>query len=300
MTLAAFDAIDTGTRVRQDMGDLHALADSIDAVGLLHPIVVMGHPDAGARPWLLVAGERRLRACRDILGWVQIQIRVVPMSTDLLRAEHDENAVREPFTPSEAVDMARLLRPEVEAAAAQREQAGEPSSETDKGRTDDVLARAVGMGRTKLRQATTVVEAAEQAPVLAPLVEAMDATGNVAGTHAALQALPPDPTPVEVEAAAATVAKPSDAEAYAARERALTPEMREAEALAAARIRWSKGLVALHRALDQLGSPDVVLPRMESGERVSTRSSIEAVRAWADRSEKAMGAGLRAIAGGRS
>lgn len=109
MSLLPVADIDTGERYRKDMGDLPALARSIDAVGLLHPIVVMGQPNASR--WLLVAGERRLRACRDILGWERIHVRIVPGTIDLLQAERDENEVREPFTPSEAVAIAAALRP---------------------------------------------------------------------------------------------------------------------------------------------------------------------------------------------
>ena len=85
MSLLPIASIDIGERYRHDMGDLAALAASIEAVGLLHPIVVMGR-DGGNR-WLLVAGERRLRACRDILRWERIHVRIVPESTDLLRAD---------------------------------------------------------------------------------------------------------------------------------------------------------------------------------------------------------------------
>jgi len=53
--------IRVGHRVRKDLGDLKGLAQSIEAVGLLHPIVV-------ATGGKLIAGERRLKACR-MLGW---------------------------------------------------------------------------------------------------------------------------------------------------------------------------------------------------------------------------------------
>lgn len=131
MSLLPVADIDTGERYRKDMGDLPALAASIEAVGLLHPIVVMGKPDGG---WLLVAGERRLRACRDILGWERIHVRIVPGTIDLLQAERDENEVREPFTPSEAVAIAAALRPVEKAAAKERMEAGIPVGNLPKGR----------------------------------------------------------------------------------------------------------------------------------------------------------------------
>ena len=61
--------IKIGARHRKDMGDIAGLADSIDSIGLLHPIVVT--PD-----WTLLAGRRRLEACR-LLGWVEIPVTVL-------------------------------------------------------------------------------------------------------------------------------------------------------------------------------------------------------------------------------
>ena len=62
--LTPIASITIGDRHRRDMGDLRALASSIADVGLLHPIVVT--PDG-----MLIAGERRLAACK-LLGWTEI------------------------------------------------------------------------------------------------------------------------------------------------------------------------------------------------------------------------------------
>jgi ParB-like chromosome segregation protein Spo0J len=51
------DAIKTGRRFRQDHGDIAELAQSIEATGLLHPVVV----DQDGK---LLAGARRLAAFR--------------------------------------------------------------------------------------------------------------------------------------------------------------------------------------------------------------------------------------------
>jgi hypothetical protein len=53
----AIEDIAVGFRYRKDLGDLRTLAQSIGDVGLLHPIVVT--PEGR-----LVAGQRRLEACR--------------------------------------------------------------------------------------------------------------------------------------------------------------------------------------------------------------------------------------------
>src|SRR4030042_1306076 len=89
-----------GERHRKDMGDLESLARSIDEIGLLHPVVVT--PDGR-----LIAGERRIRACR-ILGWNDIPVTVADLPA-ILRGECDENRIRKDWTPTEAVAIAKEL-----------------------------------------------------------------------------------------------------------------------------------------------------------------------------------------------
>ena len=62
-------SIRIGKRHRVDLGDVAQLADSIEDIGLLHPIAV--NEDG-----LLLAGARRLAACKR-LGWKQIPVNVV-------------------------------------------------------------------------------------------------------------------------------------------------------------------------------------------------------------------------------
>jgi ParB family chromosome partitioning protein len=63
----AIDDIKVGPRHRRDPGDLHALAASIAAIGLLHPVSIDGDGN-------LLAGARRLEACKR-LGWTSIPVR---------------------------------------------------------------------------------------------------------------------------------------------------------------------------------------------------------------------------------
>src|ERR1700682_2704817 len=96
------DQIQVGFRYRKDLGDLRSLADSIAEVGLLHPVVVTSE----AR---LIAGQRRLEACR-LLGWTDVPVTVV----DLLpaaRVEAHENFVRKDLIPSEIVALKRAIEP---------------------------------------------------------------------------------------------------------------------------------------------------------------------------------------------
>lgn len=108
-------AIAVGERDREEMGDINALAESIRAVGLLHPVVV-------TESLTLVAGGRRLDAARS-LGWTEVPVTVVDLSTvaDALRAEADENTQRKPLTPYEAA-RARERRAKVLAEDAKRRQ----------------------------------------------------------------------------------------------------------------------------------------------------------------------------------
>ena len=90
------DQIITGERDRSDLGDIDGLAESIKAVGLLHPVVVTASHE-------LVAGDRRLAAVKR-LGWAEVPVTVVDLTTayDVLRAESDENTCRKGLTPIEA------------------------------------------------------------------------------------------------------------------------------------------------------------------------------------------------------
>ncbi len=173
--------ITVGQRHRQDLGDLEALMDSIEELGLLHPVVVT--PEG-----TLVAGMRRIEACKR-LCMETVPVRVV--DTDrLVQAEHDENELRKDFTPSERVAIGRALEPREKQAAKERQRAvggAEPGSsnlDEPRGRTDDRVAKKVGMGKDTYRKAKEVVEAAEEKPdAYGDLQREMDETGKVHPAH---------------------------------------------------------------------------------------------------------------------
>lgn len=178
-------------RHRRDVGDLDALRASIETIGLLHPIVV-------SEKNVLIAGERRLRVAK-LLGWKNVPIRVVrnlDEAARALQAERDENTCRKDFLPSEAVALARDLEP-FERQAAQRretEHRGRPKKGaklapiSDKGKTRDKIAAAVGVPRTTLAKAEAIVQAAEEQPEkFERLRDQMDRTGNVHGAFKQLE-----------------------------------------------------------------------------------------------------------------
>jgi ParB-like chromosome segregation protein Spo0J len=91
-------------RHRRDLGDIDALARSIDEMGLINPITLTHD----AR---LIAGERRLAAARK-LGWESIPARWVSTLDDVaerLKVERDENICRKDMTSAELASVGAAL-----------------------------------------------------------------------------------------------------------------------------------------------------------------------------------------------
>jgi ParB/RepB/Spo0J family partition protein len=180
------EEIQVGFRYRKELGDLRSLADSISEVGLLHPVVVT--PEGR-----LIAGQRRLEACR-LLGWEEVPVTVVDLY-QAARGEAHENFVRKDLLPSEIVALKRAIEPLERREARQRQ-----GSRTDlclpatvaecQGAARDRIARYLGVGKTTIDRAEAVVEAAEEEPEqYGYLVEQMDRSGKVAGAYRRLEVL---------------------------------------------------------------------------------------------------------------
>lgn len=94
--------IKIGDRIRQDIGDISLLKESLKQYGMLNPIVI-------TESNYLIAGFRRLQAAKE-LGWSTVYVRVMPHTNqaDLVEIEIDENLHRKPFTEDERTDA--LLR----------------------------------------------------------------------------------------------------------------------------------------------------------------------------------------------
>jgi ParB family chromosome partitioning protein len=172
-SVIAISGIKIGGRHRKDMGDLAGLAASIEKQGLLQPVGVTETND-------LVFGERRLRACRDILGWTEIPARVVNV-TSILDGEHDENEVRKDFTPSERVAIAEAVRAALGERKGQRTDLRHTDNGPEVGETRDIAAKKAGFGSGKqYERAKSVTEKG-----VPELVEKMDA-GEVSVSAAAV------------------------------------------------------------------------------------------------------------------
>jgi len=154
--LIDIDKIVVGDRIRKDFGDIEELAEDIRENGLINPPVVN-------KEYALLAGERRLRACKS-LGWQQIEVRMM----DTRDAEHElnieisENDVRKGFTKSERVDyIRRLLRIE-QAKAKERQVAGTSvANATEVGRSDELTAKQFDMSAKTMRRELFIADNAD-------------------------------------------------------------------------------------------------------------------------------------------
>ncbi|MCP4543151.1 MAG: ParB N-terminal domain-containing protein, partial [Chloroflexi bacterium] len=165
------------------MGDLVKLACSIGTCGLLQPVGITKDNE-------LVFGHRRLLACKDILGWQEIDVRVVDVQS-ITQGENDENEIRKDFTPSERVAIAETIKAEI----GNRQGCRTDLQPVDNGpqvphgaKTRDVVAKKAGFGSGKeYDRARKVVDTAEP-----EVVEAMD-KGDMSISRAARVAdLPPE------------------------------------------------------------------------------------------------------------
>jgi N6-adenosine-specific RNA methylase IME4 len=166
------DAIKVSGRYRSEYGDIEGLAESIKAVGLLHPPIV----DSEYR---LIDGERRIRAVR-LMGLDAIEVRVINVAS-LLQAEHDANAFAKQWTVSEKVAIGRAIEEELS------KRVGRPAKEMvenfppfSQGKSRDLAAEKSGLGSGKTYEAAkTVVDSG-----VPELVTAMD-SGKVSISAAA-------------------------------------------------------------------------------------------------------------------
>lgn len=157
----ACDSVQVANRHRRDMGNLEVLATSIATEGLLQPIGITEEN-------VLVFGERRLLAVRDVLREPTIVARVVHVSS-ILAGEYAENEIRKEFTPSERVEIGKAL--EAQLGERRGRDNREYIPELKGRRTTEVAAEKAGFGNRK-----TYDEAKRVVDRGAPeLVEAMDA-----------------------------------------------------------------------------------------------------------------------------
>lgn len=90
--------VDDEIRIRQEIGNLQPLVDSISKVGLINPILIDEQSN-------LIAGYRRLEACKQ-LKMEEVEVKIVELGGDMLKmldVEIAENFFRKDFTPHEVL-----------------------------------------------------------------------------------------------------------------------------------------------------------------------------------------------------
>jgi ParB family transcriptional regulator, chromosome partitioning protein len=139
--LIDINSVQISDRVRKDFGDIEELAQDIKENGLINPPVVTPEYE-------LVAGERRLRACKH-LRYSQIEVRVMSVRDyeHQLRMEISENEHRKEFTFSERIEWARRLEQVEQMKAKERmSQGGQGQVNFPSLQTRDVVAVDSGFG----------------------------------------------------------------------------------------------------------------------------------------------------------
>ena len=103
--LVPINDIKVKRRIRKDMGDIAALADSMKRFGQISPILI-------TKKNVLIAGGRRLEAART-LGWSTINAVVAEIPDELSQLEYEleENIQRRNFNQTETAEaVERIFR----------------------------------------------------------------------------------------------------------------------------------------------------------------------------------------------
>lgn len=245
----ALDSIKVGRRHRAELGDIDALATSMDENGVFQIITI--DPDG-----TLVCGLRRLAAMRK-LGWKTADVWVRPGISDRLGellAEQDDNLLHKPLTLTEQAALYRELKTLMAEDAARRQEASRftagglnprshgaatvaaPSSDPSMTGSGDSRAQAAVMvtGRASYTSMERIGElqrlaADESQPAVvreraAAELEGIDAGGSITAAH---QRTRMEQSLAELDDLAADSSIPEDVRARAARDAA---ELRAAEA----------------------------------------------------------------------
>ncbi|MEW4150138.1 ParB N-terminal domain-containing protein [Bacillus thuringiensis] len=145
--LIDINQIKVADRIRKEFGNIEELANDIKENELINPPVVTPNYE-------LIAGERRLRACKH-LNYQQIEVRVMSVRDyeHKLKIEIGENEHRKEFTFSERMAWARELERVESAKAKERMSEGGKGRENfptlKKERARDIVAEKIGIGSGK-------------------------------------------------------------------------------------------------------------------------------------------------------
>jgi ParB family chromosome partitioning protein len=101
--LVPINDIKVKRRIRKEMGDIAALADSMKRFGQINPILI-------TKKNVLIAGGRRLEAARS-LGWSSINAVIAEIPDELSKLEYEleENIQRRDFSLTETHDAVKRI-----------------------------------------------------------------------------------------------------------------------------------------------------------------------------------------------
>ena len=140
---------------KRSVGDITELAESITALGLLNPVTVIVKESATKilsddKATILVAGARRLAACKS-LGWTEIEANIVELyDLDIELAEIDENLIRMELTALDRAEQRERRKWIYEQKYPGSEQEGRPQKNAEKVSTfaDDAAEKTNQTSRT--------------------------------------------------------------------------------------------------------------------------------------------------------
>lgn len=163
-----------GDRFRRQVGDLSNLADSIERIGLLQPVLIDGRHN-------LIAGMRRIRAFES-LGRTSIPCIVYTEMPPIPDCEIDENVRRKKFGITEVVGIKNYLRQtrrpgsrKTEASGSGSKADGTAGSEKKiRGRTRDLVGEMTGYSPRQVDKIDAIVKGAEKDPKCADLIRDVD------------------------------------------------------------------------------------------------------------------------------
>lgn len=159
--LVDIEKIKVRERIRKDFGNIEELAQDIKENSLLNAITVVPLING---EYQLVAGERRLRACKS-LGMTSIVVNAIAVrdAEQILRIEIAENENRKEFSFSERMEWAKRLEEIEKIKARERQEMGVRLNSDEGGRTDESVAEASGFGgKDTYRKAKFVAENADE------------------------------------------------------------------------------------------------------------------------------------------
>ena len=264
--LIDIDKIVVGDRIRKDFGDIEELAEDIKENTLLNALVVTPSGN-GDGTYLLIAGERRLRACK-MLDYKAVPVNTVGVddAEQALMMEISENECRKEFTKTERLEYARRLA-RIEAAKAKERQGtrtdmveNSPLSQ-DAGKTRDKVAAQLGTSSNTIAREQFI---ADNSDLLDP-ADFVDWDEGKLSTNKAYQRIKAAKAQVERERDEAR----EDADGYAEEIRDMQEEIAELEKQA------DKAYEDGYKAATRNAQPQVVTRVVESEASKKRISDLE-------------------------